>query len=217
MQQDLTASKILLALAGILYGVFKIAIGLMTMFLPDSVKKRLQGNAVGKTIFSDDHTLAGRAIEVALVIFGVYTLTHGLDALGLIDTPFIHSREFIYTFYTVIGLVLVVFYSLVIYTSLPIPKGSDMMRYKLIGLVGGLLFLIMTPLYAVYYQLHDHSGAAGALTSGFGFTFAALLAVLLMVGAMVLITYDAFVTKRKNDSIHWKDFLTFIFIPLGFI
>lgn len=217
MKENLTASDWVLAITGILYGILKLGIGALALFAPDHLRREWKQHKVLNFIISTDTTISAKMIEIALMVFGIYTLAHGLDTLGVINTPFIHTRAFIYFFYTVIGLFLIVFYSLVVYTSLDIPKEKgELVRYKIVGLVGGILFLIMTPLYILYHQIVDYGSSVGALTTGFGLTFIALISVLLMSAAMVMIIYDAVVSSQKNGLL-LQDILSLLFIPLGFL
>ena len=81
------------------------------------------------------------------MIFGIYTIIFGLALFNLYPNKY---REFLENKYTeyfvfiIIGLLLTVFYTLVLYTNLPISKDMKYQQhYKLLGLIGGLSFLVM--------------------------------------------------------------------------
>ena len=207
----------LLAVSGIIYGLTKIVIGCISFILPESKKERLiEHHKWLKVFITIDETIAGKAIEIALIIFGVYSLLNSLDVLKIIDLPFINTREFLYGFYTIMGLILTFFYMLVVYTTLPIPKRSDqMIRYKAIGLVGGLLFLIMTPLYIVFNKVIDH-GHLGAFSREHLFvSLAAIGSAVFIAATIVALLLDAYKTKKHDQDLKARDLISIAFIPIG--
>jgi hypothetical protein len=96
-----------------------------------------------------DKTLAGHFYEYILMLFGVYTIIMGLSFLHIFPDNIRYRLEHNtvqYTVYIVIGLILIIFYSLVSYTNLPIEHSkdeTDMFHYKLIGIGGGVTFLLI--------------------------------------------------------------------------
>lgn len=168
-------------------------------------------------IIPTDTTVASHGIEIALVFFGIYSIVHSLNYIGIIDAPFINTRTFIYAFYTILGVLMITFYYMVIYTKIPIPKKTDQMaRYTVIGLVGGMMFLIMTPLYILYHQLIDH-GMYGALTHGIGKTFAAFVVVVMLGVNAAMLTIETMRHKKVTEVISSQELAAFLFIPVGWI
>lgn len=201
----------LLALAQITYGLLKITIGIFALVAPQHLRDKLQHNKIAKELISSDITIAAQMIEVALLVFGAYTLVHGLDTLGVVDVPWIHSHTFVLILYISIGVVLTLFYSLVLYTSIPIPKDkNETNRYTLVGLIGGLSFLIMTPLYILYHEVHNNVATF----------FLSLLFTAILICIMIIILLNTFVFKNETSStsqIKSHDLSNLLFIPLSYV
>ena len=139
--------RIIIAIIYIFYGISKLIIGLSVMTLPlEIINKTPVINLFAKA--SEDKTFAGRMYEYILILFGIYTIIHGLAMLHVFPIKFhdfIELKETQYTIFISIGLVLTIFYLLVLYTNVPINKNLEKNRdhYKLLGLGGGISFLIM--------------------------------------------------------------------------
>ena len=181
--KELEWYELVIGVLAIIYGAVKITFGLMSIFVPLSVRRKYP---LLHKILSDDTTAAAKVVEGSLVVFGLYSVIHALDLLGYIQVPWINTRSFIYSFYTTLGIVLITFYYLVIYTNAKIQKNSDEMnKYKLLGLLGGFGFLIMTPLFILYHQWVDH-GFHGAVTHGIMKTAGAFVFLLLILAGIGL-------------------------------
>jgi hypothetical protein len=120
----------ILGLAKVVIGTFALASSAKPVWL-----KQLAG---------DDDTVAGRVLEATIVAFGMFSVAHGLALLnvGLPATAFAEDHAVQYTVYVSIGVALVVFYWLIVYRALPVSKEDSPARYVLMGVVGGLVFLI---------------------------------------------------------------------------
>ncbi len=130
------------------YGITKIIIGLSLMSLPlDYIKKIPILNYF--IIIASDKTLAGHFYEYILMLFGVYTIIMGFSYLHILPVSVRHiveTKTFQYPVYIIFGLILIIFYTLVSYTNLPIDhsdKEEDLFHYKLIGIGGGISFLLI--------------------------------------------------------------------------
>ena len=103
----------------ILYGVIKISVGLAVLLLsPEQVGKIPIANLFVKE--AADKTLAGHMYEYVLMAFGVFTIIHGLVIFNVLPLWFIKifvTKTVQYTVLTVLGLILTIFYSLVLYTD----------------------------------------------------------------------------------------------------
>jgi hypothetical protein len=138
--------KIISGILYLLYGITKVSIGITLMVIPSEKIK----NIPFLKLFAaevEDKTFAGRLYEYALLIFGIYTIIFGLALFNIYPNKYREILENKYTEYSVfisIGLLLTIFYSLVLYTNLPISKDMKYKQhYKLLGLFGGISFLIM--------------------------------------------------------------------------
>lgn len=139
-------SKYIIGILYLLYAIVKISSGLAIMFLPlEIIDKTPILNIFVKE--AADKTFAGRMYEYVLLAFGVFSLFEGLALLDQLSpklTVLLESKWTEYTVFILLGIILTVFYSLVLYTDLPISKNkTDNDHYKILGLGGGISFLVM--------------------------------------------------------------------------
>jgi ACR3 family arsenite efflux pump ArsB len=94
-----------------------------------------------------DDTLAGHMYEYILLVFAVFSIIHGLALLGVFRESFhdvIERKSFQYPFYIALGLWMMIFYIIVLYTNIPIEKDMKYERnYKIYCYLGGLSFLLV--------------------------------------------------------------------------
>lgn len=142
--------KTCIAIIYLLYGIFKVMIGVALFTVPKDVL--LKKVKIMKYLISEekDDTISGHLYEYVLLAFGIFTFLNGLALLHLLPqslATFFETKYTEYVIFIVLGLILTIFYSLVLFTKLPIPKNEkESMYYKFYGLGGGLFFLIM-PIY----------------------------------------------------------------------
>ena len=132
-----------------LYGILKILLVMsITWFIPPDLEKQLSTIEGLDLFISGDTTVAGRMIDYILMAFGLFTTVHGMVLSDILKAPYIESKEFQYSVYTALGLFSIAFYSLTIYTNLPINKDpKEYENYKIYGFLGGLSFLMVPVLW----------------------------------------------------------------------
>ena len=139
-------SKIYIAIFYLIYGIIKVIVGLSLFIFPKHIL--LKHFTFFKYFVSEqeDDTLAGHLYEYVLFAFGIFTIFNAFAILHVLPPDLIRLFETKYTEYTVFilfGLILTSFYSLVIFTNLPIPKSKDYSYYTLYGFISGIIFLLM--------------------------------------------------------------------------
>jgi len=139
--------RILLGLIYIIYGLFKVLIGIALFTVPKDVLLKKIPFIKNVTSPDEDTTISGQMYEYILLIFGLFTFFNGMSLLRFLPKMLIKFFEYKWTEYTVfiiLGLLLTIFYSLVLFTKIKIPKHRDQtVYYKFYGLGGGILFLLM--------------------------------------------------------------------------
>lgn len=201
----MVASKSVVAILYIIYGLIKLVVGMSVMQLPEHILAKIPV-LNWFTSEASDKTLAGRFYEYALMAFGCFTIIHGFAMLHVLSDAVHDAMEHRYTQYfvfTVIGLAMTVFYSLVLYTKVPISKSEtpeDMGHYKLLGFYGGLSFLVMPLLWELMdllFPMFDKLSMEWQNATIVGFT------VLVVIVGECLYTYfkkkDIPVTKVVPD------------------
>ena len=148
--------KHLIGILYLLYGILKIVIGYCVIALPrETVLKLPIVRLFAKK--HDDHTISGILYELVLTAFGVFTLVNGLAILDVLPhhtAVYFENKYTEYIVFLILGTILIVFYSLVLFTSLPIPKKKESYNeYRLYGIGGGISFLIIPVLWELTLYL----------------------------------------------------------------
>ena len=196
--------RVVVSIILILYGIFKIAIVSGTVFVP--VKYH---TGVFARFLKNDFTIAGMMLDLVLFIFGCYTIVHGVALLELIPkhiSKIFNSRKVNRLVYTLFGIFLIAFYTLVLNTTL-IPQEPEAGRtYELVGIGGGILFLMGATALGIWI----------CIDSGYRNLYAWIIAFLVLLAAFIM---NAFITIRKhrktNNSSIANDIISLLMIPLG--
>ena len=132
-----------------LYGILKVLLVMsITWFIPPNIQKQLSTIEGLDLFISGDTTLAGRMIDYILLSFGLFTTVHGMVLNDILKAPYIETKPFQYFIYTGLGLFSILFYTLTIYTNLPINKDpKEYENYKIYGYIGGISFLAVPVLW----------------------------------------------------------------------
>jgi hypothetical protein len=193
----------LIAGAGLtLYGLLKVFVGTTaTMASEETKHKIIKLIPALKAFYGSDETTAGKVIEYVFVLFGLFSVLHGLDKLNVLSDKMSHvleSKYTNYTVYTAIGLFLTVFYSLVVYTDADIEKDvKQLAHYKLMGIAGGLSFLICFPIYVLVY--HQKGAPQNLATMS---SMGAIVAITAWIAAIVGEAYAAPVKPTTGALLH---------------
>lgn len=127
-------------LAFLLYGIIKFIIFLAIQVIPPRTQERLSKVQVLNILVSGDRTFAGRTIDFVLFIFAIFSMVHGLALMNSFPPnvdAFIESHTFQYTFYAILGIFMILFYTIVLYTDIPIPKKKE--NYNMYWIYGYLI------------------------------------------------------------------------------
>lgn len=147
--------RVVIGLLYLIYGLLKVSIAVSILFLPESITAKIP--IIRSINKSNDETMAGKVYEYVFLIFGLYTILAGLSFLHILN-PFLRRYvEMCRTEYYVVwilGLSLIIFYALVLYSDLPIPQRSDKRDNYLVFGIGSGISLICFPILwetAKYY------------------------------------------------------------------
>lgn len=153
---------IFIGILELLFGLLKVTVVLCLFFVPEKYTKNVP--ILNKILVNgDDKTLAGHLYEYVLLIIGIYSIMSALTIFGLIPEWFIDQQLIEFVVFTGLGALMVIFYSLVLYTNLPISKNVNNYHYYfLLGILGGIM-LIAIPIILqfiyyivpVFHQLHS--------------------------------------------------------------
>lgn len=132
----------ILGIVYIVYGVSRIFIGIALALV--SAQKD-PGVLVWFSKANTDTTLAGKMYDYTVMVFGVYTVMYGALLLHpSLPIKYLEQKAVQYSVFIGLGSFLIVFYTLVLYSNVKIPKNKDNRRfYKFIGLGGGISFVLI--------------------------------------------------------------------------
>lgn len=134
----------------ICYACFKAIVSVLNFALPTRVLKKLHTTILANAL-TDDKTYAGRAFDVVLLVYAVYSMVHGLTLLGYLH-PHVSNMWKVY-FYLILGMFLVIYYSIVIGTNVPITKSETEYGTYTLYLMVGLLFMMTATLVPYYGRI----------------------------------------------------------------
>ena len=193
----------LLGIIFILYGILKLSLIVTIILIPPAIQTKLSKIEGFDLVISGDHTLAGKMYEYILFIFAVFSIVHGLALMGVFSERFhqiLESKEFQYSFYIILGLWLLIFYLLVIYTKLPISKEpKNIHNYKIYGYLGGLSFLLVPPIWILIEYFNPYLAHMKEERQ-------LMYMTLLMFGAIFIIFLTYIVIKRlRRMKKQWEE------------
>jgi hypothetical protein len=151
--------EVIIGVLLILYGIFKLIFGTFAVFISDKLREELSKKKPYTYLITNDRTISGKVFDIVLILFGIYTLIHGFTILNIIPQDLGHrilSRRNLIDLHLLLGFILIIFYGLVVFTDIKIPKDVEHTdRYMLEGFGAGLLFLIMIPILAITHIFED--------------------------------------------------------------
>ncbi len=155
-------TSIIVGLLLIVYGLFKLFVGYVSVFASKhEADAWVERHRWMRSFVAADRTVAGKGLHFALLLFGVYSLLHGI-AMGLSHSS-MHAwlHRYLHGAYVngAVGAALLLFYGAVVYTRLPIEKDPEQLQhYKTDGLGSALVFLMMVPIALVHAAIRQGRG-----------------------------------------------------------
>ncbi len=183
----------------ILYGVIKIVGVLLIIFLSENEISKIPflNNYIS---FAKDKTLAGHFYDYIMMVFCFYTICYGFSILQYFPTNvdnIFENKVFIYLLYLILGLVSIIFYSLVLYTNIPISKDLKNYKhlYKLYMLFGGSFILIpIIKESIVYFRPHVIYHVSKISQTNL------IIGILITLSIVVDLLYKYYKNKNKNKN-----------------
>ena len=206
---DRALAQPIVGYALIVFGFLKIALSVAIVSLPVSLLDR-------QSFIVPDKTAAGIVLEVVLFLFGTYSLSHGLSILGHLHKRYDKLMHRLTTFvclYGGLGVFLITFYGLVVFTNVPIGKDeSKKPFYELVGIGGGLGFLTTMLAVLAWNAGHDYMwGKAFRFENDVGI-FVSILIVFVSCIAWLLYKYFK---NAKAPPLTANEAVSLVMIPFG--
>jgi hypothetical protein len=207
----MSASDLVVGVLLIIYGIVKLTFGILNFASPHHIKQNIHKMSGIGWLVSLDESVAGKVMTILLVLLSIFTLVHGLSLLNVFSESFNHAMEGMVVqvvFNLLMGIVMTVFFAIVAFTNLKIPKDPTKINtYKLVGFGGGLLFLVTVPLLLVFYKYWKPLRWHGLSLPG---------AIMLIIVATV-ITLGFVATYLNTKTKSSSDITNLLMIPLNLI
>lgn len=192
----------------LVYGIAKIVLVMLSFTLTKKQKEAMDKIPYSNIIFGKDTTLAFKFSEYVLLIFGIYSVMHGLGLLHVLPTiieEFLDDLRVQYFVSFALGIPTTIFYVLVLYTNVPIEKDeTNFGTYKVCLWGIGVSFLLFPILWELAKMLLPYLASMDKET-------AMMFMMMLMIGIMIIVTVIImilfFVRKRKLFTMINKRFL----------
>lgn len=211
---------LLLGYVTLIYGVFKVTICALELWLSIEQRKALFDKfPILKRVMTMDVSTAGKTLSMVYIVFAVLTLIRAIERLwtGTIHQDVkdvVQARLFFYLLYGLMGLFLVVMYYIVIYTNIAVEKDTKYQkRYELLGICGGLIFITSVPIFFLLHMTLDH-GLWVALKKYYWATILALLGSLVTILMFVYYAYIIIAREKCGQAgVSLHEILTLLVIP----
>lgn len=201
------------AIVFIMYGCFKLALGLNNLLLSEAQRQNLRTQyPYIKALITTDTTIAGMAFDLVIVVFSLYTLSHGIYLLRTIRhktfNSLMSSHTMTYVLYGLTGLFMIVFYSMIVYfgyiaEKLHITWKKDQVNtYKLMGIGTGVIFILSFILSYLYFNYRKVRRPEQYVL------LFVILAMLYILYKIVIQTYDLIMSRYDMVA-------TMLMIPLA--
>lgn len=198
--------KILIGIIFIVYSIFKITMGGLACVINQDMREKLSKLPVFKYFVLEDYTISGKVFDFVLMLFGIYTLLHGLNLLNLLPKKLeniLLNTTVLIIINAVFGLFLTGYFYLVLFTNVPISKNMNYAdKYIIPGFISGLAYLISLILIFIFRYYQNKT------------TWNSVLMTLYIITIIILIEIFIYilVTVKKINNVH-----DLIMIPLNTI
>ena len=204
-------SEAVIGVLTIIYGFIKLAMIYVSIAMTREYQDIASEIPIMGSFVVKDPTLAGKMVEYGLFVFAVFSILRGLVKVNAIKNHDVITSEHIMNIlYGVVGTLLIIFYSLVVYTDINIDKDpANNEKYESVNLVHGITFVAMIPLFFIYNDILNN---LKSLSKVLTITNAMLLVWLLVSLAVVVYLTFKHNAKRK-EIIGIGDAITLAMIP----
>ena len=142
------------------FGVAKIALGVFSLTPPSRWASRV--DAFLRRLVGADGTGPGRVLHEALIVFGAYSLVHGLGLLGTPGMAWAATDAFSVASVLCMGTFMAAYFGRVVFKE---PRIDSAWRYELFGVGGGLAMLTGLALHRAHgWVVFALLGACAAVT-----------------------------------------------------
>ena len=194
----------------IIYGILKVAMIYVSVALSHEDQNMVSQIPFIGSFVVKDATLAGKMVEYALLVFAVFSIIRGLVKVNLFNSDIVTSESTMYILYGIVGMLLIIFYSLVVYTDVKIEKDpANIEKYESVNLVHGITFVAMIPLFLIYNDVMDNMNSLNNVFS----TTNLILSIWLLASVILIAVLTLKNNSKGKQNVGASDAITLAMIP----
>jgi hypothetical protein len=191
----------------VLFGFLKTIVASSSLLIPQT-RPYYEKIPIANIFVNNDTSFAGFYSEVSLIIFGLYSLVHGAAILHwfppMINALFETQISLIY-FYTLFAIAFIGFYSLVLFTSLPISQDPKYMGNYWLNIAAGIFFLVVINIVFIWHELFNPN-------LSYIYLGCLILLFILLSYLILRIVHYAYTLENKPQP---DDIIAYVTIPLN--
>jgi hypothetical protein len=191
----------------ILFGCIKAIVGTISLSVPQT-RPYFEKVPVANIFVNNDVSIAGFYSEVGIILFGGYSLLHGLAILKQLPpilNTFLETRASFILFYSLFAIAFIGFYGLVLFSPLPIPKNSQYIANYWLNIAAGLFFILMINILFIWNEWKSSNSSYSRLTLW-------ILLMILLIYSILKIVFYAYDLENKPKP---HDLIAYLTIPLN--
>jgi len=191
----------------ILFGFIKTIVASTSLLIPQT-RPYYEKVPIANIFVNNDTSFAGIFSELGLILFGVYSLFHGAAILNWL-TPTLNiifeAKITLYYIYSLFAITFIGFYSLVLFTKLPIDKNYKYIGNYWLNIAAGVFFIIVINTIIIWRELFSSQPS-------FIYIGLLMLVFILLNYIIIRIVDHAYTLENKPQP---NDIIAYVTIPLN--
>lgn len=198
---------ILIAYWLVSFGFIKTMVASSSLLIPQT-GSFYEKIPIANIFVNNDKSFAGLYSEIALILFGLYSLFHGAAILHwfppMINTLFETQISLIY-FYSMFAIAYIGFYSLVLFSDLPIQRNQKYIGNYWLNIAAGIFFLVIINSIFIWHEILNS-------TPSYIYLGCLILLFILLSYLIIRIVQYAYTLENKPQP---DDIIAYVTIPLN--
>lgn len=191
----------------ILFGFIKTTVASTSLLIPQT-RPYYERIPIANIFVNNDSSFAGVFSEMGLILFGLYSLLHGAAILNWL-TPglniILDTKITLYYIYTLFAFAFIGFYSLVLFTKLPIDKNYKYIANYWLNIAAGIFFIIIINIILIWHELFNYRRS---------FIYLGLLILIFILLNYIIIRIIQHAYNLENKP-RPNDIIAYVTIPLN--
>lgn len=142
----------------LIVGSIKLILGLSIIVIPVEIRQIYQNQKIIKDLIPAEKNTAELMLDISIIIIALFSIIEGLNILGYLNNRYLSylilSHLFTSVVYIIVGILLIVYFNLVVYTDLDLgsKNKNDYSKYEIFGIGTGILLIMIVLIKYMYYN-----------------------------------------------------------------